>query len=305
MKKFVIIILLILPIFLMVTISLVGQVLATITYINVESVAFVDELEKDITYIKIGKAQQKTLIVQVLPSLANNKKLKFVSLDESVAEVDNKGVVTGISYGYTTLVVESVDGKKTDRLTINVTDENVTGVDIELENKELYLYQEYTLLHTVYPFTALDKKVNWTSSNPEYVEVKPTGAIVAKKVTEPGMTVTITATTRDGEYTDTCEVTVLPYLLVFLPHITKPGTVYTCEETTLDLMSFINYDSTLISEDDIQFSLDMGQDYATINNGTLNFNTEVKEKLIVRLVCKAINENVNVEIKINLMYNNE
>lgn len=304
MKKFVVILLLILPIFLMVTISLVGQMLATITYINVESVAFVDELENDITSLKVGKGKSEKLIVLVLPTLANNKNVKFNSLDKDIAVVDAKGNVTGVNYGYTTIVVESVDSKKTDRLTINVTDDAVTGVNIDLSEKTLYLHEEFTLTHSVTPFTAVDKKVIWTSSNPEYVEVNALGVITAKKVTEDNMTITITATTRDGSFTDTCEVTVIPYLLAFKAQVDEDKNSETYNTTTLDLMSLIYYDNTKISENDITFSLDRGEDYASISNKTLTFDENFAGQPI-RLVCRATNANIDVEIKMYIRYKND
>lgn len=303
MKKFVIILLLILPIFLMVTISLVGQMLATITFINVESVAFVDDLENEISSIKVGKGKNQTLIVKVLPTLANNKKLTFKSLDEEIAEVDKSGVVSGINYGYTTIIVESVDGKKTDRLTINVTDEAVESVNIDLSEKQLYLHEQFTLTHSVSPFTAVDKKVIWTSSHPEYVEVSATGVITAKKLTEENMTVTITATTRDGNFTDTCEITVIPYLLAFKAQVDEDKTSEIYNTLTLDLMSLIYFDDSKISEDEIFFTIDRGEDYASITGKTLTFNEEFAGQP-VRLVCRATNEDINVEIKMYIGYTN-
>ena len=304
MKKFIIIILLILPIFLMVTVSLVGQMLATITVINVESIMFVDESKNEIDSIKIGKNQTKKLLFQILPELSTNKRVKFNSLDEDIATIDNSGNLFGVEYGYATIIVETIDGKKTDRITINVTDESVAGVDIELSEKTMYLYaKSKQLLHSVYPNTAKDKRVTWSSSHPEYVFVnEETGEITAKKVTEPGMTVTITVTTRDGSFTDTCEITVLPYLLVFLPQINNPNATYIHNSLTLDLMSFITYDASKISEDEISFYFDREEEtYATIADNVLTFNPEYEGELI-KLVCSVKNDEVDAEIKIIIMY---
>jgi len=307
MKKFVIIILLILPIFLMVTISLVGQMLATITYINVESVAFVDELENDVESIKIGKGQKERLQVLVLPQLANNKSLKFTSKDTNYVEVDNKGYVTGIDYGSAEIVVESVEGKKTDVVRVYVADDKVSSVDVIDSEKQLNLYEEYKMKYKIFPDTALDKKVYWSSNNSEYVEVnRDTGVVVAKKVTEPGMTVTITATTRDGSFVDSCEVIVVPYVVRFIPQLTDPSmTVYEHNELTLDLMSFIVYDTTRIAVEDIHFYTDMGQQYATITDNILTFDVNKPGVPIIRLVCKVLNDEIGAEFKIMIVYNNQ
>lgn len=60
------------------------------------------------------------------------------------------------------------------------------------------------LTAVVYPTNATNKKVTWTSSNNDVATVDDTGHVTAVTVGEA----TITATTEDGGYTDTCVVTV-------------------------------------------------------------------------------------------------
>lgn len=60
------------------------------------------------------------------------------------------------------------------------------------------------LTATVYPTDAANKNVTWTSDNVDVATVDGTGLVTANAVG----TATITATTEDGGYTDTCVVTV-------------------------------------------------------------------------------------------------
>lgn len=60
------------------------------------------------------------------------------------------------------------------------------------------------LTAVVYPTNATNKKVTWTSDNDDIATVDGTGLVTANAVG----TATITATTEDGRYTDTCVVTV-------------------------------------------------------------------------------------------------
>lgn len=60
------------------------------------------------------------------------------------------------------------------------------------------------LTATVYPTDAANKNVTWTSGNDAVATVDAAGIVTAKTVG----TATITATTEDGGYTDTCVVTV-------------------------------------------------------------------------------------------------
>lgn len=60
------------------------------------------------------------------------------------------------------------------------------------------------LTAVVYPTNAANKNVTWTSNNNDVATVDSTGLVTAKAVGKA----TITATTEDGGYTDTCVVTV-------------------------------------------------------------------------------------------------
>lgn len=60
------------------------------------------------------------------------------------------------------------------------------------------------LTAVVYPTNAANKNVTWTSNNNDVATVDGTGLVTAKAVGKA----TITATTEDGGYTDTCVVTV-------------------------------------------------------------------------------------------------
>ena len=154
--------------------------------------------------------------------------------------------------------------------------------------------------YTLYPgSTVLDKKVIWESSHPEYVEVSSSGQLKANKVTEDGMVVTITATTRDGGFTDTCEITVIPPNLAFIPILD----VYTCTTDTIDLMSLITYNADIIELEDIQFFFEdkSAYNFATITDNVLTFEESGAGKMI-KLICKVDNANIKMDISMFLIY---
>ncbi len=292
MKKFIIVLLLILPIFLMVSISIAGRIFSYLTYINVEKVSIVDTLEQDVEKIKINKDETYTLLVKVYPELANNKRLKFISLDTNVATVDENGVITGINYGFTTVIVQSVDSDVTDKITVNVSNENVESIDISLSSLEIYLYQSSILSAFIYPKSAAENKIiEWSSSNPSYVSVDANGKLTAHKITETGQPIIITATV-DG-ISDYCEVTVLTHLFAFKPQITDNTNTYISNETTINLMDLIVYDNTKINADDITFKLLGGKKYATLSENELSFNTNEQgfEGQYIKLLVYIDNEN--------------
>lgn len=56
----------------------------------------------------------------------------------------------------------------------------VTQIEINVENKELVLWEEKEILAKVYPENATDKTVNWNVENPDILTVEAR-KIIAKK----------------------------------------------------------------------------------------------------------------------------
>ncbi len=84
-------------------------------------------------------------------------------------------------------------------------DVKVTGVVLGAETFELEEDTSFQMNAVVCPITAFDQSVEWTSSDPSIVAVDY-GLLRGVK---PG-TATVTVKTKDGEFTDSCEVTVTP-----------------------------------------------------------------------------------------------
>ena len=68
--------------------------------------------------VKVGKST--TFIATVSPENATNKKVKWSSSDESIATVNEDGVVTGVKEGEATITATTLDGDKTGNATIIV-----------------------------------------------------------------------------------------------------------------------------------------------------------------------------------------
>ena len=164
-------------------------------------------LDKETVTIKEG--QTATLKATVLPENATNKEVTWTSSNESIATISN-GVITGASEGTATITVTTKDGNFTDTCTVTVEKVEtepetivVTGVTLDKEAVTIKEGQTSTLKATVLPENATNKNITWTSSN-ENVATISNGVITG--VAEG--TATITVTTKDGNFTDTCAVTV-------------------------------------------------------------------------------------------------
>lgn len=86
----------------------------------------------------------------------------------------------------------------------------VTGVSLDHNSASIDLGDTLQLTETVTPANATDKSVTWSSSNTAVATVDSSGLVTAVSVGNA----TITVTTTDGGYTDTCAVAVSPVTYV-------------------------------------------------------------------------------------------
>ncbi len=80
----------------------------------------------------------------------------------------------------------------------------VTGIKLSQNKAQLNKWNRLNLKYTITPADADNKEVVWTSSDPSVARVDNYGSVLALK---DGVA-TITVKTKDGGFTDTCEVTV-------------------------------------------------------------------------------------------------
>ena len=138
------------------------------------------------------------------------KKWNWTSGDESVATVNDRGVVTGVSEGSVTITVVADDKRKaSESVSVTVQPGIQQGVPVEsiaLNKSTLTLKenQSETLASTVLPENATNKKVEWSSSDDAIAKVE-NGTVTAVK---KGQAV-ITAKSIDGsEKSVVCNVSV-------------------------------------------------------------------------------------------------
>ena len=156
--------------------------------------------------LELSEGEGAQLTAHFNPENATNKNVTWRSDNESIAKVDQNGNVVGQTPGTTTITVTTEDGGKTAscEVTVKETPVAVTGVGLNTNKVELSVGEGNKLVATVTPEAAANKEVTWSSNNPEVATVEQDGKVVAQK---PG-NATITVTTKDGNKTATCEVTV-------------------------------------------------------------------------------------------------
>jgi hypothetical protein len=113
--------------------------------------------------------------------------------------------VTAISLGTAVITATTQDGSKTATCEVTVIVPSVTGVTVEPDSLSFSIGDTAILTAIVTPENA-DSTVTWSSSAANIATVSATGKVTAISLG----TAVITATTRDGSKTATCEVRVRP-----------------------------------------------------------------------------------------------
>ena len=147
--------------------------------------------------------------VTTTPENANNYTLEWSSSNTAVATVDGAGLVTGVAQGTATITVTLRDnlegGVYTATATVNVPGPlAVTGISLNPTVMGIYTNAlPVEIAATIEPENASNKQIVWTTSDPSVATVD-SGFVTGVSAG----TAVITATTVDGNFAASCEVTV-------------------------------------------------------------------------------------------------
>ncbi len=158
--------------------------------------------------LKAGESDYLT--VTVLPTTATNKTLSWSSSVSTVATVNSAGVVYARSAGQTLITATSTDGTNIfDYYLLTVTpayDDDTRVTKVSITGKEsMKIGETYPISYEVWPSTATNKALSFSSSNTAVATVSDTGVVTAVGAG----TATIIATSKDNtSIVDSYELTV-------------------------------------------------------------------------------------------------
>ena len=167
---------------------------------------------KYVTMVMLGEeevtAGSKLMMARyVYPEDADNQELQWVSSDESVATVDENGVVTAKANAAGKSVQITATAKDRGTIvgvgTVNVVKATkakkvaVKKITLTASKKTIKAGKSVTIKATVKPVTATNKKLTWKTSNKKYATVTQKGKVTAKKKGK-GHTVKITAISKSN-----------------------------------------------------------------------------------------------------------
>ena len=162
----------------------------------------VTELRMDNRSVTVDTGDDIQLTATILPYDADNKSIVWSSDNPDVADVNGKGVVTGVKAGQTVIRATSEDEGISDFCVVTV-NQPVTGVSLsksELSFSKIGDAEQ--LVASVQPADATNKELNWSSSD-ESVAIVSNGRVLCSGY---GSAI-VYVTTVDGGYMASCVVT--------------------------------------------------------------------------------------------------
>lgn len=126
----------------------------------------------------IMKNDKFALIPTVTPIDADNKTVIFTSSDDSVAKVDENGVVTGDKGGIAIIIARTEERGLIASCQVTV-QEFVSSVKIDSDISRINIGNTSQIKATVSTETATNRKLRWTSSNNGIISVDQNGTISA------------------------------------------------------------------------------------------------------------------------------
>ncbi|MBE5871210.1 MAG: hypothetical protein E7294_08125 [Lachnospiraceae bacterium] len=219
------------------------------------------------TKLTLEKGEQAGLTAIITPANAADKTIFWKSGDEKLVTVsDNSlmsgtGLVTALEVGKTVVTVRTKDGDHTASCEVTVKPVSVKGIRLDQKTLSLEAGEEAAVTAQALPQNAANQTILWRSEDENIVTVSANGIVTAVAAGQTN----VTAITEDGDYRETCEVTVRP---VSVKGIRLDTTELTLEKgSTGSLTAFISPANA--ADREVFFSSD-DENIATVSgNGTV------------------------------------
>lgn len=188
-----------------ITVASADGAVSTSFTLTVEKTA-VESVTMNKSEVSLSYGRTTQLSATVFPADTSRYKVNWVSENTSIATVDENGLVTGVGIGDTVIKAVSDDNEEVyDTCTVHVLQVQTEGVTLDKTAIAIQEGSAKTLHALVTPDDAYEKGVTWKSSDETIATVNEAGEVTGVKVGGP---VTITATTKNGGFEATCQVTV-------------------------------------------------------------------------------------------------
>ena len=244
-------------------------------------------IHPDVHELQLSKGESYTVTVMYDPEdTTDDRTLRWISQDTTVAKVDSNGTITGVGAGFTKVTVSLKSGRFANTINVFV---NIPAEGIELSEHELTMNKctSQSVQAEFYPQGAETQNVIWSSSDESVVTVDADGTFNA---VGKG-TAVVTVTSEDGAFTDTCSVTVrVPVEEIY---ITGSGTELKVGQTMSLSLTILPEDAD--RENIFWFSLN--PEIASVDqNGTVTGISEGETVIGVKAVADQIQVDVGIRV---------
>lgn len=246
----------------------------------------VTDITLDKNTIKMEAGESETLTATIAPADASNKNLTWSVVSAGIVEIQGEGTsvtLVGKKEGTTTVRATAASGVYKE-CEVTVTDVPVTGMELDTDTLTLTAGTTATLKPIFTPANATNRKVVWTSSNATVATVK--GGVVTGRAEGEA---TITATSVDGEFTQTCEVLVEPAVVTGITLNQTSLTLTVNEKATLNAtvnpLGYVSQEVTWSSSDATIASVDENGNITALKGGTATITATSKEDSTVKATC--------------------
>ena len=260
--------------------------------ITVEPLAPMEKIKLD-SEMTVTTSGLHELEYTIEPANASIQDLEWESTDEAVAKVQyssGRYVLYAYKNGTTTITATATDGSGVTascEVTVNI-NYPVQGISLNHDAKTFTKAGEtLQLTATIYPDSATNKTVTWKSSDEKVATVDESGLVTAVG----NGTADITATTEDGNFKATCQVTVeIPELTLSLDKSELTLTQTEEQQKLTATVSDTEEKVTWLSSDPFVATVTRDGTVTAIANGTATITASAGDKTVSCTVEVALTD---------------
>ena len=131
--------------------------------------------------ITITRGEKYSLSASIEPKNSTSQNIVFVSSDEDILTVDNKGNIEGKGYGSASVTAITSNGIKS-KCEVTVVTAKVEKIVLNKTGIQLKVGEKFNIQASIKPGNAENKELEYVSNNKDIVEVNQEGQVVAKSI---------------------------------------------------------------------------------------------------------------------------
>ena len=224
----------------------------------------VESVSLNVTNITLEEEQSTTLVATVKPDDATNKTVTWSSSDETIASVDQNGVVTAKKIG-NAIITAKVEEKQADcKITVQEKPK-VSAITFNTNSFNGYIGQDYQVSVSVTPSNAY-YELEWSVSDTRVVSIQGNGTsarihtldygvseiIVKDKISGITASITVSTTVTDFVWKENTGETYSGYPLITIEEGSEHQLQYSCSPSSAthifsDLSQFVFYEPYVVN----------------------------------------------------------